>query len=85
MLVYTKLAVLAIGLTKATAQFSDIFKPIGNPEIFWEAQINPVDSPTGTRSPEVLYGNGVYLTPDQTMLITTSVGGTVSAFGAMNG
>ena len=80
-----KLAVLAIGLTIASAQFSDIFIPISQAEIFWEAQINPADSPTGTRSAEVLYGNGVYLTPDQNTLITTSVGGTVSAFGAMNG
>ena len=84
---YTKLSLLLIGLTSnvVNAQFAEIFPPLDDAEIFWEAQINPVDSPSGTRSPAVLHGNGVYLTPDESHLITSSVGGTVSAYDAWSG
>ena len=81
-----KLALLLlVSLTNVSGQFSDIFPPLQDAEIYWEAQINPADSPSGTRSPEVLYGNGVFLTPDETKVIATSVGGTISAFDAING
>jgi hypothetical protein len=69
----------AFGISQTGAQLSDL---LPNPEILWVNQIIPSNP---TNSPGVLKGNGVFLTPDGMHLISTSVGGTVTSFGAANG
>jgi outer membrane protein assembly factor BamB len=53
--------------------------PLAAPIPLWETQI------MATLSPGVSSGNGAYLTPDELHVITTSAGGTLSAFDAASG
>ena len=53
--------------------------PLAAPLPLWETQI------LATGSPGVGFGNGAYLTPDELHVITTSAGGTLTAFDAASG
>ena len=50
--------------------------------MLWTAQIQP---PNMAQSAAVRKGNGVYLTPDEASVVTTSLGGTVTSYHALTG
>ena len=58
----------------------------GAPETpLWTAQVESSGPPSGIPLEGMLKGNGAFLTPDERFVITTSLGGTVTAFDANTG
>jgi hypothetical protein len=74
------LASLAVFVTTSVyAQNVSVTGPLAAPLVMWETPI------MATLSPGVGLGNGAYLTPDELHVITTSAGGTLTAFDAVSG
>jgi outer membrane protein assembly factor BamB len=72
----TVVGFLSLGLVRA--QPALLAKPVA----LWEAKILP--SAAGAL-PDVLYGNGVAVSPDGAIVVSTSVSGVVTAFDALTG
>ncbi len=69
-------AFLTLGLVQAQPNL------LAQPVALWEAKIIP--SVAGAL-PDVLYGNGVAVSPDGATLVSTSVSGVVTAYDALTG
>jgi hypothetical protein len=73
-------ALVALACSPVSGQ--DLEDLLGAGENLWSNQIipgNPINPPG------LLYGNGVSIQPDGKSVISTSVGGTVTSFGALSG
>jgi hypothetical protein len=74
-----------LGLAQVSAQgVLDLFPPLdpSDVKVLWSAQI---ETSNIENSPGVGRGNCAIVTPDQGYLITTSIGGTVTAYHALKG
>ena len=81
-----KRALLLLALTKSAyvaAQDTSVYEPLDDPEILWEQRIIPENA--ALNPPNVRQGNGVFISPDQSIVVATSIGATVTAFDALTG